>query len=235
MLIKSGFEVVSHIPNHPTDELKKEPMFYRASRDYAYEKGGDIMKNFIDHLPEEWDDLDSDDILIDSRTHMLMETWIPCIGGFHMDAIRRGENGQPDFNEPGDAEHVIVWIGDDVSPTQMLTGALNIDLPEELDRPVWSYFDDEVKKQMQIQESVKQHAIERGLPNAGYDEDELRIFTTKCGDMIKFGFGGLHRGTPSKGSGWRHFIRASVRTGFKPENEIRTQVQAYIPDASYGW
>jgi len=43
-------------------------------------------------------------------------------------------------------------------------------------------------------------------------------------------------GPSHSGHGWRYFFRASVNTKTRgPLNEIRKQVQVYLPDADMGW
>lgn len=45
-----------------------------------------------------------------------------------------------------------------------------------------------------------------------------------------------HRAIPATGSGWRFFLRASVNTLTRgPLNEIRNQVQVYLPSEHLGW
>jgi hypothetical protein len=45
-----------------------------------------------------------------------------------------------------------------------------------------------------------------------------------------------HTSTAATGSGWRFFFRASENTLHSgPHNEIRKQVQVYVPTADSGW
>ncbi len=38
--------------------------------------------------------------MIDTRGHMLKPDWLPAIGGWHCDAIPRGDDGQPELDHP---------------------------------------------------------------------------------------------------------------------------------------
>lgn len=58
------------------DDVKNEPMFFNCDLDFAYKNGGDITKSFIENLPMDW--INSNPVL-DSRVHMLMKGWYPCI------------------------------------------------------------------------------------------------------------------------------------------------------------
>ncbi|KQV29025.1 hypothetical protein ASE23_11930 [Rhizobium sp. Root73] len=54
--------------------------------------------------------------------------------------------------------------------------------------------------------------------------------------VFKFSPRDYHRAIPATGDGWRFFFRASVNTLTKgPLNEIRQQVQAYLPSQDLGW
>jgi hypothetical protein len=65
----------------------------------------------------------------------------------------------------------------------------------------------------------------------------LADISAKEGQMIKFNDRALHRGTLAVGNGWRHFIRISQCTNRQVLNEIRSQVQVYLPEGkeNEGW
>lgn len=73
--------------NHYTDEqIKNEPMLFNCDFKHAYDLGGPITGEFLDHIA---DHLPTEDIVVDSRVHMLMPGWFPCIPGFHHDDVPR--------------------------------------------------------------------------------------------------------------------------------------------------
>lgn len=59
-------------------------MFYRADMGFAWKHGGPITQDFLGLLPQDWYD---SPVTIDSRVHMLMPGWYPCIPGMHHDDI----------------------------------------------------------------------------------------------------------------------------------------------------
>ena len=97
-----------------------------------------MVRKFIDSLP-----LDSrfKYLSIDSRVHMLMPGWMPCIGGWHCDDFYRpGQVGnhatggpvQPDLegiirDEKYSKHHALV-IGD-TAPTEFITTPFNLEIP----------------------------------------------------------------------------------------------------------
>ena len=102
------------------EDISNEPMFYRASLDFAYKNGGEINSDFIELLPTDWL---CRPVTIDSRVHMLMPGWYPCIPGMHHDDIpRTRSDGQPDYENPGyNARHLIGLVNAKIAPT-ILTG-----------------------------------------------------------------------------------------------------------------
>ena len=100
--------------------IKNEPMFFNSDLKFAYEKGGDITKSFIDNLPDDW----KDNVVFDSRVHMLMPNWYPAIPGWHHDDIPRPTTtlGQPDYDNPSyQSEHIMGLVNADICPTQFIS------------------------------------------------------------------------------------------------------------------
>lgn len=63
------------------DQIKNEPMFFNCSLEFAYNNGGPITRSFIMNLPDDWN---TDQVVFDSRVHMLMPGWYPAIPGITM-------------------------------------------------------------------------------------------------------------------------------------------------------
>lgn len=63
----------------------------------------------------------------------------------------------------------------------------------------------------------------------------LSVQSAGPNDLIYFDWQAFHTGSQSIGSGWRWFGRISINTDRKVANEIRRQVQVYIPRTNQGW
>ena len=95
----SKFEVGDDFINRPysDDEVKNEPMLFSCNFEYALILGGPLTARFLAALPPEF--LMAKDLIIDSRVHMLMPGWFPCIPGYHHDDVPRASRlcGQPNY------------------------------------------------------------------------------------------------------------------------------------------
>lgn len=197
------------------EDISNEPMFYRADMDFAYTYGGPITKHFIACLPEDWYE---SEVTIDSRVHMLMPGWYPCIPGMHHDDIpRTREDGQPNYENPGyNAEHLIGLINAEIAPTEFAIGEIDLEIPPigQLIYREWH------PKIMQ--------AIENKT---------MQSFKAQSGHMYQFDNYSFHQGTAAVSSGWRWFIRLSRNTARAEncKNEIRKQTQVYMENPMEGW
>jgi len=117
----SQIEFGKELPFFSVEEIKNEPMLFNCNREYAYKLGGTLTKTFIDALSQDF--AYSKDLIIDSRVHMLMPQWFPCIPGFHLDDVpREREDGQPNHLNPSyKAKHCMALIGD-CCPTEFAIG-----------------------------------------------------------------------------------------------------------------
>lgn len=201
---------------HSTEEIRHEPMFFGATIEYAFEHGGPIVRDFITSLlavaPE------FKDGIIDSRSHMLMPGWFPCIPGWHHDDVPRpadDSSGQPDYINPRyRSQHILCLVGAKHAPTQFAHGRIH--LPHVPDDQViygnWHHV---------VEDAVKQ--------------GRLDVVEAQEGALHYFDDRTLHQGVPAVTSGWRHFIRISIGGDRRPANEIRAQVQVYLPAPMAGW
>lgn len=193
------------------EEIKNETMLFSASTQFAKKVGGPLTKQFISFLDptKEW--------IIDSRVHMLMEGWYPCIGGWHLDDVARGEDGQPDFKTlVNPVEHVLAVVD---CGTESLTDFLISPIEITTERPkynkiLYNYWNTKINNMLKRGEAVS---------------DRIENNT-----VIQFTSRSFHKGTPAKSSGWRFFIRASVGSDRTFVNEIRKQVNVYMP-TEMGW
>ena len=207
---------------HTQEEIRHEPMFFGASVAFAREHGGPIMQDFLAALADAgwlWHDG-----IVDSRSHMLMPGWFPCIPGWHHDDVPRppvevGQHfasmGQPDYVTPRyRSEHVLCLTGAEHAPTEFALGRVH--LPPVAD-------DDVIYR---VWHNVVQEAVDAG---------RLRVRTAREGELIHFDDRALHQGVPAVSSGWRNFIRISRGSDRKPANEFRHLTQVYLAAPMAGW
>ena len=205
-----NIEEVGTLSPRTIDEIKNEPMLWSSDLGFAEQNGGPLTSEFLRLLDpnKKW--------IIDTRVHMLMEGWYPCIGGWHCDNIPRNtDNGQPNFkNPPFVSNHTlgIVDVGTD-SLTEFLTTPVT--LPD-------------------VNEDEKAYGVWSPLINEQLEDGNITSTKIESGKVISFDAFTFHRGTPAKGSGWRFFIRAMTDTPLEAKNEIRRQVNTYLSVES-GW
>lgn len=202
-------------PTFDKEEVSKEPMFYRASGAFAWEHGGPITRRFLSCLPRDWQNIP---VTIDSRVHMLMPGWYPCIPGMHHDDIPRTRSDkQPNYEQLDySADHIMGLVNGDVAPTEFAVGEIELEIP-----PVGSLVYREWHPQIM-------QAIDAG---------KMQSVKAESYKFIQFDNFAFHQGTKAVGAGWRWFIRVSRNTerarDFK--NEIRQQVQVYMENPMEGW
>jgi hypothetical protein len=207
----SDFHYGNNFPNFDEKTVKDEPMLFRCSVSKAYELGGPITKAFLDTVGT-WGASGN----IDTRVHMLMPGWYPCIPGWHHDDVPRSRSdGQPDYVNPAyHAHHVMGLINGDICPTQFAVGGCK--MPEvELGDTVYRVWNDEVEDNIR--------------------DRNMHICNARSNRLIYFDDHSFHRGTKAIERGWRWFGRLTIGTDIKPKNEVRRQVQVYMPVPTQGW
>lgn len=205
------------------ESIKNEPMFFNCDLEFAYNNGGPITRSFIMNLPEDWN---KDEVVFDSRVHMLMPGWYPAIPGFHHDDVPRpdipvGQHfitaGQPDYDNPRyKSEHILGLVNADVCPTHFATGTA--EFKEVADG-------DLIYRQWH--KEVLQH-IEDG---------NLELWEAPDRTLLQFDADTWHTGQKASGNGWRWFGRVSRKTDRtkKITNEIRVNAQVYLEFPMEGW
>ncbi|TCV62338.1 hypothetical protein EDE09_124103 [Neorhizobium sp. S3-V5DH] len=215
----------------PVELLKDEPMLFSASPQFALQEGGPLTLEATTFLLNAGEiSLDRGNVVIDTRVHMLKPGWIPAIGGWHCDAIPRGEDGQPVLDHPaipGIRHYLLVVDCGTGSMTEFLNhGSLITELLQKVASPgknLWGEHSEEINTYLS------------DLVELGADRSEY-VTTAESGALYKFSARDYHRAIPATGHGWRYFFRASVNTMVKePLNEIRKQVQVYLPHEDLGW
>jgi hypothetical protein len=186
--------------------------FYRSSGEFAFAHGGKFFRDLLPML-----DLSGGRFIsIDSRVHMLMPGWYPCIPGWHCDDFYRPE-GQPALDSLLPIKHYCVVLGAHVSTTEFLWQ------PVELPTPV------------EIYDACGSNHPLYGHYNEMIEERQFKTRRLSSGEVLRFSGLDFHRGLPAESSGWRAFIRVTVSNHREPKNEIRHQTQVYLTEPFKGW
>ncbi len=213
MKINSEIQFGEEVSFYNENIIKNETMLFSANYSFAMEHASEPTREFLNSLPDEWR---NDNTIIDSRVHMLMPGWYPCIPGYHHDDVpRERSDGQPEYFSPSyRSEHAMVIYNGSICPTQFAIGSSEFeDIP--LNKIYYKEWHKIVEQKIEIGE----------LTSISCPENKVLFFNDRT----------WHQGTPAIKNGWRLFIRASRNTHRKVFNEIRRQVQVYMEDITSGW
>lgn len=213
----------------PDEVTKNEPMFFSCSLAYAHEHGGPITRAFVEGLWEAVPSLVGDSTaILDSRVHMLMPGWCPAIPGYHHDDVARGgADNQPDYDEwrkqpfmvegnysPMRTMHYMGMVNAHLAPTRFAVG--DVVMPAvEPGQTIYRVWHDEVEA-MLADGRMAPVDVKSGIVYGFRDED-------------------FHTAVPAVAGGWRWFVRVTVNSQRVISNEIRRQVQVYLPVPTQGW
>ena len=222
-VIESRMSVLgSTVPEFSDFVVKNEPMLFNCDLEHADLLGGPITKAVLNVLPDDWK---RSDLVVDSRVHMLMPGWYPCIPGWHHDDVPRTRaDKQPNYGPGQDrSEHLLLLVNGDIAPTAMATGSM-LFLEPEAGKTIYAEWDKEVNL-----------AIQNGLLEKSHIPSNL---------LVHINDRTWHTGTAAVKNGWRFFIRFSryfdcdgnVIARRNPRtNELRRQVQVYLDNVNAGW
>lgn len=198
------------------EDIRQEPMIFSGDLEFSFNHGGPIMRAVLRAIENsgELKLIGNKNVVIDTRVNMLMKGQYPSMPGWHCDDVPRVDrNSQPDISKIGnsDTRHYIFLATDrgeeNISGTEFISGDREIEIDPE---NVWKTLDKKLRE------------------NSG------KTFRVKPNEILRFNIDAAHRATPATYNGWRFFLRLSV-THRKPVNEIRNQVQVYVPVDDYGW
>lgn len=205
------------------DRIKNETMFFNCDLAFAFDNGGPITRSFIMNLPDDWN---NDQVVIDTRIHMLMPGWYPAIPGYHHDDVPRpdipaGQHfltaGQPDYDNPRYlSEHIIGLVNADVCPTHFATGRATFsEVPEG--KTIYKHWHPEVLRHI--------------------EDGNLKQWEAPDRTLLQFNHATWHTGSKAVKNGWRWFGRVSRNTDRvkKITNEIRVNAQVYLEFPMEGW
>lgn len=226
MLFQSKHSLVDVMQARSACDIEREPMFYRASQPFAMEHGGPLTREFLRILTMQASALSlrGAPVVIDSRTHMLMRGWWPCIPGWHHDDVPRDTpNGQPNYDRPAyRARHLMCVIDAVDAPTgalpQFIAGAVDVPWPLSSNVVVYGAWDSHI------------NAL------AGTTQAKLmQIDQVESRNVVTFDCDAFHRGMPARNTGWRWFIRATWDTHVQPEDKVRRNANVYLAAPAAGW
>ena len=229
LVLNSTLNCVGEFDNLYTDnEIKNEPMLFSCGIAHAMNFGGKITQQFLSSLvaTDEYycATMDADpntSVIVDSRVHMLMPGWYPCIPGWHHDDIDRGGLfNQPEYGKDVHGRdmqskyHFMGLVNAHIAPTEFIVGSTILTDPDNVPN-VYEKWHQEIE----WSKRRGHHQVEKA----------------ESGKIYEFNQFSMHRGTQAVSSGWRWFIRVTVGSNRRVTNEIRNQVQTYIPVENKGW
>ncbi len=177
---------------------------YQASKiDCPFAKEA-ISQMFIGEYLRSLDDLDN--VIVDTRVHMLKKGWYPCIPGWHLDEVKRDSNDNLDWDNDQEKHHFLYIIDEG-------TGSMTEFVKED-------YYN-RIKDFTELNKIIELESPEKFITQ----NKTLYYFTNRS----------AHRGLPATGNGWRYFFRATTNSQREFTNEIRTQTQVYLPAINVGW
>lgn len=210
----SQIYIDSAVRDFSQEEIKNEPMLFSCDLKHTFNFGGPITNSFIAKLDDKF--LEAEDLIIDSRVHMLMPGFYPCIPSWHVDdgdRTTRGD-GQPDhFSPTYKPEHCMLICGD-ASLTEFALGKCTLE-EVPFGQVVYNVWGEKI-----------QDFVNNGILKSVFAEPNRLIY---------FNGESWHQGKAAHKNGWRYFVRATINTKRKPVNELRRQTQVYLDVNNFGW
>jgi hypothetical protein len=202
------------------EDYANETMLFSADLPFARKHGGPITQVALDALEAAHPELHRNaayapDLtgIIDTRVHMLMPGMIPAIGGWHCDAVPRiggifKDQPDPRLYDERVTHYTITMAQGETSRTAFLMEPIDVSLPPG--ERVWTAMHKEITRKPR------------------------RVLYGSHNSVVKFDLGTPHKASVTSTPGWRFFFRYSLYKS-TPRNQIRRQVQVYIPHEGHGW
>ena len=202
------------LPSFTDEQIKNEPMIWRATGKWAYEHGGIITRTFLNEIKKVRGDYEN--CICDSRSHMHMKNWYPAIPGYHHDTVPRTRSDkQPNYDTPEyKANHIMTLINGDCCPTQFAIGECELE-EVPLNEIVYKIWHEKIIELL--------------------NDKKLKLMNIPTNKLIEFDYQAFHQAQKAVNRGWRWFGRATFNTTVEPANEIRQQVQVYLENLMEGW
>lgn len=218
--IDSNFQLGGKLQDFDEKIVKDEPMLFSCDVANAWVRGGPITRNFLETFFGGEDQIPFKDkgYCMDSRVHMLMPDWWPCIPGWHHDDVPRSRpDGQPNYATPEyHSKHCLALVNGEICPTEFAVG--KVDMPH-VDGTVYEEWTKIVDDKVFTGELMK-----------------TRVPSNR---LVYFDCESFHQGTKAVKRGWRWFGRISWDAGYeegRPHfNETRKQVNVYMDKPMKGW
>ena len=183
-------------------EIEQEPQMFGATLGFADQHAGPLTRLFLNALDANGIDRG---VIIDSRSHMLMPGFYPCIPGWHLDELARGEDGQPvidDIGSEGSPVHILCLLGS-VSPTQFVTDRVVLPRLPEVGRTLYGTWSPIITR--------------------GVSDGQIQTRSARPGEVIRFRNSDFHQGVPASHIPISPTSFFSLFMGSAPTNPSRAQ------------
>jgi len=164
-------------------------------------------------------------IIVDTKVHLLMPSFIPAIPGWHTDGVPRGEEmnpagrGKPNLRAQVEglvtAPRYHLLTTGDFCPTTFMTEPTEFDLDLDLNSDLYKNMSQQVNKL-----------------------DSFKTLEAPASTVVDWDWFNVHAAIPSRGRGWRYLIRVAETDHIPPRTDpsdfIRTQNQVYV-STEFGW
>lgn len=211
-----------HIEDPSDDVIKSTPALWNCDLDTAIKYGGELTRAALGAMNIRGD---RKNVIVDTKTHMLMPGFYPGIPGWHTDGVPRGPERNPaakadpdifaqeEMNDEAPRFHLLVT--GTVCPTLFSNERnLALEVPDQPDPSLYKTISEQMRNGLDARMVT--------LPSTVYEWDWWQLHTAQA----------------AVSHGWRFLIRVTESNHFEPQTDlakiIRTQQQVYVPE-SFGW
>lgn len=205
------------LPDFSPRSIEEEPMLFQCNVASALRFGSGLTAALLSEVHRVVSDDVFGQLRIDTRSHMLMPGWYPCIPGWHCDFMETNGRFQVARSVKDVATRHFQFVSGGPLPER--TTRRHLALSTENSCITWGAVDKEL---------------------GALVSDSVALRTMRAGIIHEFDATELHRGNPHRGEPghWRWFFRASYfPSGHQHRtfaNKVRRQAQIYC-DIHEGW